>query len=96
MNRWKFTSSHGNLLKFGTKRQNCINIYLYLTRTQNCSLTGELGAALRKKDLNFGLYHSLYEWFHPLYLRDKRNQFKTQYFVRVSFIGFQDYYIFDN
>ena len=36
MNRWKFTSSHGNLLKFGTKRQNCINIYLYLTRTQNC------------------------------------------------------------
>lgn len=47
-------------------------------------LVGELGAALRKKDLKFGLYHSLYEWFHPLYLRDKRNNFKTQYFVRMK------------
>ncbi|CAB1320329.1 unnamed protein product [Coregonus sp. 'balchen'] len=31
--------------------------------------------------LHFGLYHSLYEWFHPLYLKDKASGFKTQEFV---------------
>lgn len=47
-------------------------------------LVGDLGTAIRKKNLKFGLYHSLYEWFHPLYQRDKRNNFKTQYFVRMK------------
>ncbi|XP_071141224.1 alpha-L-fucosidase-like [Mytilus edulis] len=47
-------------------------------------LVGQLGAAVREKDLKFGLYHSLYEWFHPLYLRDKRNNFQTQDFVRAK------------
>lgn len=46
-------------------------------------LIAELSTAVRKKtDLKFGLYHSLYEWFNPLYLEDKRNDFKTQVFVR--------------
>lgn len=31
--------------------------------------------------MHFGLYNSLYEWFHPLYLMDKQNGFKTQEFV---------------
>ncbi|KAL1776575.1 tissue alpha-L-fucosidase [Sigmodon hispidus] len=44
-------------------------------------LVGELGAAVRKRNLRYGLYHSLLEWFHPLYLLDKKNGFKTQYFV---------------
>ncbi|XP_060640215.2 tissue alpha-L-fucosidase [Anolis sagrei] len=44
-------------------------------------LVGELGDALRKRNIHYGLYHSLYEWFHPLYLMDKNNEFKTQYFV---------------
>uniref|UniRef100_A0A8C3VXL7 Alpha-L-fucosidase n=1 Tax=Catagonus wagneri TaxID=51154 RepID=A0A8C3VXL7_9CETA len=34
------------------------------------------------RNIHYGLYHSLLEWFHPLYLRDKKNDFKTQYFVR--------------
>lgn len=33
------------------------------------------------RSLHYGLYNSLYEWFHPLYLMDKKNGFKTQEFV---------------
>uniref|UniRef100_A0ABM5ET36 Alpha-L-fucosidase n=1 Tax=Pogona vitticeps TaxID=103695 RepID=A0ABM5ET36_9SAUR len=44
-------------------------------------LVGELGDALRKRNIRYGLYHSLFEWFHPLYLMDKKNGFKTQFFV---------------
>lgn len=31
---------------------------------------GELKAALEKTDVKFGVYHSVYEWFHPLYLKN--------------------------
>ncbi|XP_052554654.1 tissue alpha-L-fucosidase isoform X2 [Tympanuchus pallidicinctus] len=44
-------------------------------------LVGELGQALRENNLRYGLYHSLLEWFNPLYLSDKENGFKTQNFV---------------
>ncbi|XP_026113274.1 tissue alpha-L-fucosidase-like [Carassius auratus] len=44
-------------------------------------LVGDLGAAIRKRSLHYGLYHSLYEWFNPIYLSDKRSGFKTQDFV---------------
>ncbi|XP_070805353.1 tissue alpha-L-fucosidase isoform X2 [Pituophis catenifer annectens] len=44
-------------------------------------LVGELGEAVRKRNISFGLYHSLFEWFHPLYLLDKNNSFKSQFFV---------------
>ena len=30
----------------------------------------ELKAALEKTDVRFGVYHSVYEWFHPLYLKN--------------------------
>lgn len=44
--------------------------------------TGELAAAIRNNTrLHFGLYHSLFEWFNPLYLHDKKNNFSTQLFV---------------
>ncbi|KAK2170679.1 hypothetical protein LSH36_1g12005 [Paralvinella palmiformis] len=44
-------------------------------------LVGELAVAIRKKkDLHFGLYHSLFEWFNPLFLKDKANHFQTRYF----------------
>uniref|UniRef100_A0A8C3V9B3 Alpha-L-fucosidase n=1 Tax=Catharus ustulatus TaxID=91951 RepID=A0A8C3V9B3_CATUS len=32
-------------------------------------------------NLRYGLYYSLMEWFNPLYLADKQNDFKTQSFV---------------
>lgn len=42
----------------------------------------ELADAVRANtSMRFGLYHSLFEWFHPLYLADKQNQFKTNDFV---------------
>lgn len=44
-------------------------------------IVAELADAVRSKKLHFGLYHSLLEWYHPLYLKDKENGFKTQYFV---------------
>nr|XP_011433349.2 alpha-L-fucosidase isoform X1 [Crassostrea gigas] len=45
-------------------------------------LVGELAAAIRNNtDMFFGLYHSLFEWFHPLYLQDKANKWQTQKFV---------------
>ena len=34
-------------------------------------LLGELGAAVRKRGLKYGFYYSLYEWFNPLWLKDK-------------------------
>ncbi|CAM4578895.1 unnamed protein product [Lepidochelys kempii] len=44
-------------------------------------LVGKLGQALRERNIRYGLYHSLLEWFNPLYLDDKKNGFKTQNFV---------------
>lgn len=44
-------------------------------------LIAELSEAIRTKtDIRFGLYHSLFEWFNPLYLEDKKNGFKTKHF----------------
>ncbi|XP_065897280.1 alpha-L-fucosidase-like [Dysidea avara] len=45
-------------------------------------LVGDLAAAIRNySDIHFGVYYSLYEWFHPLWQEDKANDFKTQYYV---------------
>jgi len=45
-------------------------------------LVGELGSAIRSlTQLKFGVYHSWYEWFNPLYLEDKKNKFATNRFV---------------
>lgn len=43
-------------------------------------LVGDLASAVRKKDLKFGVYHSLYEWFNPIYLEDKKNLYLTRKF----------------
>jgi len=45
-------------------------------------LVGDLAVAVRKKGLKFGAYHSLYEWFNPLYIQDKKNNFTTNEFVK--------------
>nr|CAD7396349.1 unnamed protein product [Timema poppensis] len=50
-------------------------------------LLGELASSIRSKtDLKFGVYHSLMDWFHPLYLRDKFTLFTEQMFVKQKSI----------
>lgn len=45
-------------------------------------LVGELATSIRTKtNITFGLHHSLYEWFNPLYLKDSANHFETQDYV---------------
>lgn len=34
-------------------------------------LLGDLGEAVRKRGIKFGFYYSLYEWFNPLWLKDR-------------------------
>ena len=55
----------------------------YLSST--LSVLGDLATAIRTRtNITFGLYHCKYEWFHPLYLEDKQNGFKTQLFPTVG------------
>mmetsp|Transcript_24407 Transcript_24407/g.27146 ORF Transcript_24407/g.27146 Transcript_24407/m.27146 type:complete len:453 (-) Transcript_24407:45-1403(-) len=42
---------------------------------------GLLTDAVRKTGLHMGLYHSLFEWFNPLYLADKANKGNTTVYV---------------
>jgi alpha-L-fucosidase len=45
-------------------------------------LLGDLAKAIRNRtDLHFGLYHSLLEWYNPLFEEDGKNGFKTHNFV---------------
>ncbi|CAN7988602.1 unnamed protein product, partial [Ixodes hexagonus] len=47
-------------------------------------LVGELANAIRAKtDLVFGVYHSLFEWFNPLYRLDKSNNFTSDFFAQL-------------
>ncbi|XP_026494871.2 tissue alpha-L-fucosidase [Vanessa tameamea] len=41
-------------------------------------LVGELAQAVRNRDMKFGVYHSLYEWYNPIYLEDKKNFYLTK------------------
>lgn len=35
-------------------------------------LLGELGDAVRKRGMKYGFYYSLYEWYNPLWLKDRK------------------------
>lgn len=51
----------------------------------NRDLVGELADAVRNyTDLKFGVYHSLFEFFNPLYLQDEANGYRTQEYVRTK------------
>ncbi|XP_045519882.1 tissue alpha-L-fucosidase-like isoform X2 [Pieris brassicae] len=38
-------------------------------------LVGEIAKSVRRQGMKFGVYHSLYEWYNPIYLEDKRSLF---------------------
>ncbi|VVC43120.1 Hypothetical protein CINCED_3A019106 [Cinara cedri] len=45
-------------------------------------LVGELSRAIRSLNTTrFGLYHSLYEWFNPLWIQDKQANLTTRHFA---------------
>ncbi|KAG6440413.1 hypothetical protein O3G_MSEX001294 [Manduca sexta] len=47
-------------------------------------LVGDLAKAVRAEGLKFGVYHSLYEWYNPIYLEDRRTGFATQTYVETK------------
>lgn len=48
-------------------------------------LVGALANSIRKRtDIRFGLYHSLFEWFNPIYWSDALSGYSKQEFVAVS------------
>ena len=49
-------------------------------------LVGELSQSIRMAGMHMGLYHSIFEFYHPLYLEDKANNFTTSRYVDEVFI----------
>ncbi|KAF5278145.1 hypothetical protein FQR65_LT03661 [Abscondita terminalis] len=45
------------------------------------NLLEEFSNAVKKSSLKFGVYHSLYEWFNLMYVKDKNHNFTTDNFV---------------
>ena len=50
------------------------------------TLSGELAQAVRKKDLRFGLYYSLLEWYNAGYEREKESNWAANEFPRLKSI----------
>ncbi|XP_076257939.1 tissue alpha-L-fucosidase-like [Rhynchophorus ferrugineus] len=44
-------------------------------------IVGDLAEAVRAQNLTYGLYHSLLEWYHPLYLKAKATNFENREFA---------------
>lgn len=45
-------------------------------------LVKELSDAVRvQNDMHFGVYYSLYEWYNPMYVSDKKSNFQNQTYV---------------
>lgn len=42
-------------------------------------VTGELKAALEKKGVKFGVYYSMMEWYHPLWVADQKEKFAVEW-----------------
>jgi alpha-L-fucosidase len=50
-------------------------------------LIGDLANAIRNRtNITFGLYHSLFEWFNPIFLEDKKNNYTTRVFSSTKSI----------
>jgi alpha-L-fucosidase len=47
-------------------------------------LVGDLAKEVRKTDVKFGLYYSLYEWYNPLWLTDKKKFVSDHYLPQVK------------
>ena len=48
-------------------------------------MLGEFAKAIKAKPtLHLGLYHSLLDWYHPLYMQDKASGWKTNTYPQVG------------
>lgn len=47
-------------------------------------LLGDLSAAVRKRDIHMGYYYSLYEWYNPLWLTDKKRYVSEHMFPQFK------------
>ena len=47
-------------------------------------LTAEMAAALKKVDIRMGVYYSLYEWWHPWWLTDRKKYVAEHYFPQFK------------
>lgn len=89
-------SFNWNAMDVGPKRDllGMFFIFLFTCSTRFILLcSGDLAGAIRNRtNITFGVYHSMFEWFNPLYLEDKQNGFKTQLFVNVCLINISKIY----
>ena len=52
-------------------------------------IIGAVAKAIKSRpDLHFGVYFCHFDWYHPLYLQDKANGYKTQSYVKVAIPNF--------
>lgn len=65
---------HDGFAMWPTKYSQTINtdVWNSVVRGPKRDILGELNEAGEKYDLKMGIYYSLYEWYHPLYLNDKQ------------------------
>jgi hypothetical protein len=65
-----------------TRFERLFQLYFFLL---NVTFLGDLAVAIRNRtNLVFGLYYSLFEWFNPVYLEDKSNNWTTQNYPKVN------------
>lgn len=43
-----------------------------------------MARSVKGKGLKFGVYHSLLEWFNPMYMEDKRNHFESRVYPEIK------------
>lgn len=53
----------------------------------NRDLIGDLRSSFINiaPEIHFGLYFSMFEWFNPIYIKDRETGFQSQEFVQVMF-----------
>lgn len=55
----------------------------FATPSYNKIFTAELAQAVRADNhMRFGLYHSLFEWYNPMYVSDRNSDFSQNEFVQ--------------
>ena len=79
-------SFNWNVMDVGPKRDLLGQLKFFFSLLMLCFFfgLGDLANAIRTRtNVTFGLYHSLFEWFNPVFLSDKNNSYSTKIFPTV-------------